>query len=79
MEGKSSTQNAQIERFFKRFLPIKTVRCPTFLKLKIYHDILAKLPRNATEIVKFLKEHKNWAFLNNRYFSGKTWIFFKIA
>ena len=27
MEGKSSTQNAEIERFFKTFLPIENVRC----------------------------------------------------
>ena len=42
---------------------------------------VANLPQNATELVKFLRTFKNWAFFkkNRKIFRKKILIFFKIA
>ena len=52
-------------------------KCPTVLAVKIfYHQIIAKLPQNPTELVKLLKTHESWSFLKNFFrFFEQTWIF----
>ena len=64
MEGKPS---AQRERFFTRCLPIDNVRCSTayrtpFDREIFSHQIVAILPQNATELIRFLKTFKIWVF-----------------
>ena len=58
MGGKSSTQH---ERFLTRCLQIDNVR--HFPNSKIFHkQITAKLPQNATEIIRFLKTYEILGF-----------------
>ena len=71
MEGKSSIQNAEIERFFLRFCQLimsnvsKSVR---YSDLKTFHQrIIANMPSNVTEIVRIPKMHeisfkKRWVY-----------------
>ena len=69
MEGKSSTQNAEIERFFKTFLPIenvrcvkKSVRCSMVLNLKTF--LSPNYSKFAVECdwLRFLKTYEFWGF-----------------
>ena len=67
MEGKSSTQHdAQV------YLPIVREECPEdYSEFEIfYHEIIAKLPQNAIEIVRFLK------YLRKLFFFQKETLFF---
>ena len=76
MEGKSSTQNAEIEGFSKHFCHMmmsdvkKSVRCSD--RENFYHQIKQNLPCNAT-VVRFLKTYENWLS-----FEKKTMAFFEI-
>ena len=70
MGGKSSTQH---ERFLTRCLQIDNVR--HFPNSKIFHQqITAKLPQNATEIVRFLKTYEILGFFEkvDEFFRKKT-------
>ena len=77
MEGKSSTQNADIEGFSKHFCHMmmsdvkKSVRCSD--RENFYHQIKQNLPCNATEIVRFLKTYENWLS-----FEKKRWLFWNL-
>ena len=69
MGGKSS---APMERFFYTILSIAL----TFVH--VFHQIVALLPQNATEIVRFLKTLKIWVFFSKKkigFFSKKIEFF----
>ena len=74
MEGKSSNQGGAFCQFTEQNAQI--------LNLKIfYHQVIAYLPYNKTEIVRFLKYIRNGYFLkkNMDFFGKKTGFFFKIG
>ena len=80
MEGKSSTQNVEIQHFL-RCLPIDpTVQIGYFLTVQIFClQIIANLPSNATEIISFPKTFKVCFWKNRWVFSRKNLNFFKMA
>ena len=71
MGGKSSIQSGA---FFYVYLLVVRAECPDSEIEFFYHQIIRNLPKNATEIVRFLKTFKIWGF-----FGKKTLQFFKIV
>ena len=69
MEAKSSTQ---MVRFFTRCLSIAFTMFVHVSELEFFHQIVANLPQNAIEIVRFIKTFKIYLFLKYIYgFFGK--------
>ena len=62
MGAKSSTQR---ERLFYTILPI------AFTLVQVYHQVVAHLQQNATELVTSLKHANFGLFLKNRFFFRK--------
>ena len=68
MEGKSTTQNAEIERlyvFCQLIMSDLTLVSRSDLEI-FHHQNLANLPYNATEKQRFLKTYKIWVFFSEQ-------------
>ena len=84
VEGISTTQNAEIERFVKRFCQLRMSVVSESVQYSdreiFYHQIIANMPQQVIEIVRCLKTYdvRTLGFLKKiRFFWEKLDFFFK--